>query len=94
MSVFMVTWNLNKERASYDQARRTLIKHLERYPNVSDSGLESVRWISSTAAASEIYDDLRPKLDDNDRIFVTKVVNGDHQGWLGVEVCDWITARL
>lgn len=47
MAVFVVTWNLNQERASYDQARRAFVTHLERHTNLADSGLESVRWIST-----------------------------------------------
>lgn len=94
MAVYMVTWNLNKERGNYAQARQAFIQHLDRYPNVSDSGLESVRWVSSNATAFQVSDDLRLKLDLNDRIFVTKVNNGEHQGWLSKNVWEWINARL
>ncbi len=36
MAVYVVTWNLNKERSNYDAARRQFIQHLERHPNVQD----------------------------------------------------------
>ena len=94
MSVYMVTWNLNNERSGYDQARRAFIQHLERYPNVKDSGLESVRWIQSDASAAQIYEDFRLKLDRNDRIYITKVHSGEHHGWLGKDVWEWINTRL
>jgi hypothetical protein len=94
MSVFMVTWNLNKERGNYDQARRAFITHLERYQNIKDSGLETVRWIQSNATATQVTNDLRLKLDNNDRIFVTKVNNGEREGWLDADVWDWINARV
>lgn len=94
MAVFMVTWNLNKERGNYGQARQSFIQHLDRYPNVGDQGLESVRWLNSNATATQVSDDLRLKLDVNDRIFVTKVNNGEHQGWLSKDVWEWINARL
>lgn len=51
MSVFVVTWNLNKERGNYASARAEFLKHLERYPNIGEPGLESVRWIQSSATA-------------------------------------------
>ena len=38
MSVFMVTWNLNKEGDRYNEARRLFIQNLERYDNTKDSG--------------------------------------------------------
>ncbi|EUB72773.1 MULTISPECIES: hypothetical protein [unclassified Pseudomonas] len=94
MAVFMVTWNLNKERGNYAQARQAFIQHLDRYQNVSDPGLESVRWLNSAATATQVSDDLRLKLDVNDRIFVTKINEGEHQGWLSKSVWEWINARL
>ncbi|MBK4998882.1 hypothetical protein IAE37_001158 [Pseudomonas sp. S31] len=94
MAVFMVTWNLNKERSNYAQARTAFIQHLERYQNVKDPGLESVRWISLNATAEQVCTDLRAKIDANDRIFVTQITAGTHQGWLEKAVWDWINARL
>jgi hypothetical protein len=94
MAVYVITWNLNKERSGYDAARRAFLQHLERYDNKKDSGLESVRWISTTRSVNEIEADLRTKLDANDRIFVSQVSHGNHQGWLDKHVWDWINARL
>ncbi|MDG9928001.1 MULTISPECIES: hypothetical protein [unclassified Pseudomonas] len=94
MAVYVVTWNLNKERSNYDTARREFIKHLERYDNTKDSGLESVRWVSSARSVGEVEADLRTKLDANDRIFVSQVSHNNHQGWLDRQVWDWINARL
>lgn len=94
MSVFMVTWNLNNEGSNYSPKRKTFIEHLERFPNIKDSGLESVRWIKSQATAEQVYGDLATKLDGNDRIFVTQMTAGTHSGWLDKNVCDWIYANL
>ncbi|MBR7522961.1 MULTISPECIES: hypothetical protein [Pseudomonas] len=93
MSVYMVTWNLNKE-SNYTQARKAFIDHLERYQNCKDAGLESVRWISADITADQLSQDLRTKLDDNDSIFVSKLTAGNHQGWLNKATWDWINARL
>lgn len=94
MAVYMVTWNLNKERGNYAQARQAFIQHLDRYQSISDPGLESVRWVNSAATANQVSDDLRLKLDNNDRIFVTRVNADQHQGWLHKDIWDWINARL
>lgn len=94
MGVFVVTWNLNKERANYASARAEFIKHLERYPNVADPALETVRWIESNASAQAISDDLRTKLDNNDRIFVSRINQGAHAGWLSQTVWEWISSRI
>lgn len=94
MSVYVITWNLNKERQNYDTARRAFIQHLERYDNTKDSGLESVRWISTSSTAEQVQNDLQTKLDANDRLFVSKLTSGNHQGWLSKQVWEWINARL
>lgn len=94
MAVYIITWNLNKERQNYDAARREFLQQLERYDNTKDSGLESVRWVSTTATAEKVMEDLRSKLDNNDRLFVSKLVQGNHQGWLNKQVWEWINARL
>jgi len=94
MSVYVVTWNLNKERSNYDQARKEFLKHLESYDNIGDSGLESVRFISTSQSATQIDGFLRQKMDTNDRLFVSSLRSGEHQGWLAQVVWDWINKRL
>jgi hypothetical protein len=94
MSVYVVTWNLNKEGAAYQQARTTFLNQLGAYENTKDSGLETVRWISTNQTADQVSAHLRQKLDDNDRLFVSKVSSGSHQGWLSKTTWDWINSRL
>jgi len=73
MSVFVVTWNLNKEKSNYNNARTEFIQQLERYDNKQDSGLESVRFISTGSTADQVDAFLRRKLDTNDRLFVSQL---------------------
>ena len=94
MPIHIVTWNLNKERSNYGQARREFLKHLDSYENISDPGLESVRFISTTQSADQVSTFLRQKMDANDRLLVTKLRKGDHQGWLGRKIWNWISSRL
>jgi hypothetical protein len=94
MSVYLVTWDLNKQGANYSQARQNLISYLSHYEHIKDSGLDSVWFISSAASADALDADIRIRMDTNDRLIVTKLVSGQHQGWLSKNVCDWINARL
>lgn len=94
MSVYLVTWDLNKEKLNYERARQEFITNLEGFENTKDSGLDSVRFISTDWDVHKVSDDLRSKLDDNDRLFVVEIKNGNHQGWLSEKVWDWINARL
>lgn len=94
MAVYVVTWNLNKERSNYDAARRAFVEHLEKFEHVKDPGLESVRWIyAATWTASQVREYLCQKLDNNDRVFVSNVRKGERDGWLAQAVWEWINAR-
>jgi hypothetical protein len=94
LAVFVVTWNLNKDRSGYDHARRDFVTHLERYDYIKDLSLETVRWVSTTNTAAEISSFLRQKLDNNDRLFVSKLNKNEHAGWLNKAIWEWISARL
>ena len=94
MAVYLVSWDLNKEKANYAQAREMLLTRIYEYDHIKDSGLDSVYFVSTTWSADQIYDDLRKSLDDNDRVIVTKLVQGSHQGWLSKNVWEWINARF
>lgn len=93
MAVYLVTWDLNNEKPNYAEARKQFIDRLERYENTKDSRLDSIRFISTNLTADRLSEDLRKKLDENDRIIVTKLVSGNHQGWLDEKVWEWINAR-
>ena len=93
MSIYLVTWDLNKEKPNYTRARDIFLARLDEYTNIKDPGLDSVRFVSTTWTAQQISDDLRQKLDVNDRIFVISLSNGNHQGWLNEEVWKWISNR-
>jgi hypothetical protein len=94
MSVYLVTWDLNKEKPNYAQARENLIAHLRRYQHIKDPGLDSVWFISTSSSADQVSADVRTKMDDNDKLVVTQLVTGQHQGWLGKSIWDWINTRL
>tara|TARA_R110002020_G_scaffold471284_1_gene698199 strand:+ start:2825 stop:3109 length:285 start_codon:yes stop_codon:yes gene_type:complete len=94
MAVYLVTWDLNKEKPNYNQARQKLINHLNQYEHIKDPGLDSVWFISSTSSASALEGSIRANMDDSDRLFVTKLVTGNHQGWIGQDIWTWINARI
>ena len=91
MAVYVVTWDLNKEKPNYQAARKAFLDHLGAYEQTKDSGLDSVRFISTDETASEVKDFLREKMDDNDRLLVSRMRKGERSGWL--TVWDWIKAR-
>jgi hypothetical protein len=94
MSVYLVTWDLNKEKPNYTDARAKFLARINQYENASDARLDSVRFVSTTQSAEQLSDSLRTALDNDDRIIVTKLVTGSHEGWLATDVWSWINARL
>lgn len=94
MGVYLVTWDINRAKHNYAEARKRLISHLERYPHIKDPGLDSVWFAESGATADAISADLQTRLDNSDRVIVTKLVAGQHQGWLNSDVWKWINARI
>lgn len=54
MSVYLVTWDLNKEKPNYAAARQKFLGRLDQYENTKDPDLDSVRFVSTTWTASQI----------------------------------------
>jgi hypothetical protein len=94
MSVYLVTWELNKEKPAYTTARNRFLVRLNKHQNIKDPGLDSVAFVSSSLSASQISNDLRIALDENDRLVVSKMNSNQYAGWLLKTVGDWINARV
>ncbi len=54
MGVYLVTWDLNRHKPNYAQARQNLVDHMSRYPHIKDEGLDSVWFIQSTSTADAL----------------------------------------
>lgn len=94
MSVYLVTWDLNKEKSGYHTARENFLNNLKTFEHTKDPGLDSVYFVSTEWSADEVSDDLRSEMDKNDKIVVVKLLKGNHQGWLNSEVWDWVNSRI
>lgn len=94
MAIYVVTWDINREKPNYAAARTAFIAHIDRYDHTKDRGLDSVRFISTVWTAEQIRDDLRTKLDGDDRLFICQINKGQNDGWLAKAVWKWIHARL
>jgi hypothetical protein len=93
--VYLITWDLNQERANYALSRAELIKRLNQYNQIKDPGLDSVVFINTSLSADQIYNHLKQGvLDANDSIIITKLNSGEHQGWLRKDVWNWINGKI
>ena len=86
--VFLITYDLRKPGQSY-------VELYEAIKSVGDwqHPLEST-WIvkvnNNFTSAENIYDKLRPKIDDNDLLFIVDITEQDRQGWLSKTVWTWL----
>ena len=88
--VYLITYDLNKPGKDYNG----LYFALKQYDYIRDVGLDSVWFVSTTWTAGQIYDHLRVHLDVNDRVIITQVFVGCHQGWMHRDIWSWINARI
>lgn len=77
MSVFVVSYDLQDPGQDYSDLHDA-IKAYPGYSHVLDS-----TWLVSTSSknASDIRDDLKPHIDYNDRLLVTKMPNSGAPRW-------------
>jgi len=94
VAVFVVTWNLNKERQNYAKARADFISQFDHIEHIADPGLESVMFIEVNNSAQQISDYLRQKMDNNDCLLVSRLNSGECAGWVNVNVVEWINTRI
>jgi len=94
MSVYIVTWDLNREKPNYTQARANFIARLNQYTTTRDAGLDSVRFVSTDLSAQALYADLKQRIDTNDRLLVTKMTPLQYAGWLDGEVVNWLKTKI
>ena len=88
--VYLITYDLNKPGKDYT----SLYLALRQYQFIRDTGLDSVWFVSTQLTPGQIYEHLRHHLDISDRIFITQIQGGTHQGWMNADVWAWINARI
>lgn len=96
MSVYLVTWDLNKEGEAYRSASSALHSALDNLKDTKkESGLDSVRFVSTVWNSKQILNYLHPEfIDDNDTLFIVKIHSGEYSSYITSTVGDWIKERL
>jgi CRISPR/Cas system-associated endoribonuclease Cas2 len=88
--VYLITYDLNKSGQNY----QVLYDLLEKYDYIRDPGLDSVWFISTTKTAEKLAEHIQNVLDENDRIFVTKLNSFEYNGWMHEDIWKWIKIKL
>lgn len=95
MRFYAITYDLRQPGRKYDELYEG-IKNLAGEGNWQHP-MESIWVIAvsdySSKNAESVYSSLRKFIDDNDSLFVTKIDNYDHQGWMPKNFWDWLKEK-
>jgi len=84
MAIYCIGYDLIKEK-NYEK----LFEKIKSYGTYAH-GLDSMWFIKSSKSASEIRDELKPFVDEDDMIIVIKVILPWASSNLSKEVADWL----
>lgn len=97
MSVYLVTWNLNKEGSEYASARRELMSRLLAFDHAYEGReLDTLAFVRvpDNHEALDIYNHLITALDKNDRLVVTLVPSHNRIFYVSDKTKHWLDQRL
>lgn len=83
---FLITYDLKRPGQSYSELYKA-IKDLGDWQHPLES-MWMVKLRNSTA--QNIYETLRPQIDENDLLFIVDITNQNCQGWLSKAVWRWL----
>ncbi len=81
--IYSISYDLNRPGQKYED----LYEAIESYINCKI--MKSHYLVYTNENANQIYNRLKPYLDDNDYIFISEVTS-NMGGWLYTIACDWI----
>lgn len=83
MKNYCITYDLNKSDKNYDG----LYTAIKIFNNVHV--MDSVWFVKTNLNANQIYDKLKPEIDNNDNLFICEITY-DRSGWLSKSVWEWL----
>lgn len=83
MKNYCITYDLNKSDKNYDG----LYTAIKIFNNVHV--MDSVWFVKTNLNANQIYDKLKPEIDNNDNLFICEITY-DRSGWLSKSAWEWL----
>lgn len=83
--IYSISYDLKKPGQDYSE----LIKSIKSFGTWAKP-CESYWLISTSIDAKEIFAKLKPYIDANDSIFITRIDLSDRAGWLSQELWNWM----
>lgn len=86
--VYSISYDLNKSGKDYEG----LIAAIKSYGTWC-TPTKSYWLVVTTGSAKDIYNKLKPHLDNDDRIFIQRVM-GDNAGWMSKQLWEWVNNNV
>ncbi|HLR00022.1 MAG TPA: hypothetical protein VK102_06560 [Sphingobacterium sp.] len=87
MKVYSISYDLSTPGTDYDALYEAIKQY--RWAHY----LESTWWVATNDSANQIFNNIQPHIDDNDRILVIELKD-NKAGWLPQEAWDWLNNNL
>jgi hypothetical protein len=84
--MIQINYDLNKAGQNYTG----LIEKIKSIANGYAKPCESCWLIITTKSPLQVYNDLKPFIDNNDLLMVSRFYSNDYYGWLRKDVIAWI----
>lgn len=80
---YQISYDLNKEK-NYDKLYDGIKSYVDYH-----KALLSTWFVSTNVSADQIYQKLKPLIDDNDNIFISEI-NTNYMGYLPKDAVEWL----
>ena len=84
--ILQINYDLNKAGQNYTG----LIEKIKTVGTSWAKPCESCWLVATTKSPNAVFELLKPYIDSNDRMMVSRFYSNDYTGWLSKEIIDWI----
>ncbi|HIF9218110.1 TPA: hypothetical protein ACX6QF_003657 [Photobacterium damselae] len=89
MALYSISYDLNNPGQKYENIY-SVIRSFGGYNHI----MESTWLVSTSLSASQVFDKFTSYLDNNDKMFISKVNVNEYQGWLDEDTWKWIREHV
>ncbi len=88
--ILVVTYDLNKLK-DYPRVYKAIG---DLGATIRDPGLDSVWFVDTRYTFEQAKDNVIRSIDQDDRVFISKLHSGEYAGWLVQDVWNWLYSRI
>ncbi len=89
MVIYSISYDLNNSGHKYENIY-SVVRSFGGYNHI----MESTWLVSTSLSASQVVGKFTSYLDNNDKVFISKVNTDEYQGWLDEDTWKWIKEHI